>query len=309
MDLYTILFNIFIYKKNISVLYEIKYKILPMPKKYLNKVNSSVNIRKFNKNQDYYIKKTKLPDVINQTKHDELDSTKNYPKITNIVTTVQLHVVVILQRLALKYPHIGKGDKFPSAISYILGGTCLISGTGSLVTPGCKTESGAKILAHLTRLMIEEIEQPVLIEYPNGVRKVELKKLRGHTSFDNFRVVNIVGHGRSSVQDVNKGNDYDETTFFPGKDYIFTSNDADFIETKVAFVTRFKTGMNVSMATKKKEDTYKAYQIVTGKSSKIITDDLHKKNKKTNVENKDKFIENEEDILKICEYLENFSSI
>jgi TATA-box binding protein (TBP) (component of TFIID and TFIIIB) len=203
-----------------------------------------------------------------------LDKRKQYPRITNEVVTFNLGVVTDLKRLSMAFPNMGKGSKFPANISKNDDGTSLIFTTGAVVIPGCETYYGAKYLAHLARLMVESVEQPVLvIDEKTRKRKLVVRTLQGLTKFSDFRVVNIVSNGRLTKDYISlaemEADDYRldwNPNYFPGLEHILTREDVPFKESVQASMTIFDSGKGVGMGVKCREDSYLAYQYVAAKA-------------------------------------------
>lgn len=229
-------------------------------------------------------KNFKLPKYIPHWKCKDLDKNKDYPRITNYVATVRLGVVVELGRLSLAFPNCGKGSKFPANISKRDNCTSLIFTTGAVVTPGCESYYNAKYMAHLTRMMIEDVCQPILLcDSKTGKRFIIVDNLVGLTTFEGFKVVNVVSHGKMSK----KGMDFSSLKFgsptmdwnpnyFPGLDHTLTKTDVNFKNSVSASMTLFDSGKGVSMGVKCMEDSYVAYQHVAEKTKKCM---LEKQNR------------------------------
>lgn len=219
----------------------------------------------------------KLPEKIPHPKCTVLDRKKQYPKITNYVVTVRLGVMIELRRLSLAFPNMGRGSKFPSNISKTDGGTNLIFTTGATVTPGCETYYGAKYLAHLMRLMIECVKQPMLlVSHKTGevIGKIN-RNLQGLTTFDRFRVVNIVSNGRLTKNYISLAEmEADDERldwnpeYFPGLEQVLTKEDVPFTQSERASMTIFDSGKGVGMGVRCTEDCYLAYQYVVNKALK-----------------------------------------
>lgn len=217
-----------------------------------------------------------LPYKIHHPKCLELNKSNQYPKITNVVVTVRLGVMIELKRLSLAFPNMGKGSKFPSNISKIDGGTNLIFTTGAIVTPGCETYYGAKYLAHLMRLMIESVVQPILIvNHKTGAKRIVNRNLQGLTKFEGFRIVNIVSNGRLtknyiSLAEMEADDDRLDWNpeYFPGLEQILTKKDVPFVKSEKASMTIFDSGKGVGMGVKTVKDCYMAYQYVVEKALK-----------------------------------------
>lgn len=216
----------------------------------------------------------KLPVPIPHPKCTTLDPKKQYPKITNYVGTLKIAVHVELKRLSGWFPNVGKGPRFPLNISKNDNGTNLTSTTGSIVTPGCETYNGARYLAHLIRLMIESVEQPILVkDRATGETQIFLRNLQGLTEFLDFRIVNIVSNGKltkgyislAAMEADDDRLDWNPN-YFPGLEHVLTRNDVDFKESEEASMTIFDSGKGVGMGVTCTEDCYLAYQFVVAKA-------------------------------------------
>ncbi len=216
-----------------------------------------------------------LPLKFEHSKCDFLDPLRRYPKVTNVVVTVKVGRTVDLSRLSMRFPNMGKDAKFPANICKIDKGTSLIFTTGALLIAGCKTYNEAKYHCHLTRMMIESVEQPVLlVGKKSGRKRLRLGTLRnGLTSFENFRVVNIVSNGRpvKSVSLARMGaancNLNWNPSYFPGLEQVLTNEEVPFQSSDSVSVTLFGSGRGVSMGARTMSDTYTAYGYIAEKAS------------------------------------------
>jgi TATA-box binding protein (TBP) (component of TFIID and TFIIIB) len=221
-------------------------------------------------------RKNKLPAFIPHWKCKSLSTKKQYPRISNCVVTVGLDVAFDLGRLSMEFINAGKSSKFPAIVCKIDNGTNLIFTTGAMVTVGCETYYCGKYLAHLTRLMIERVEQPILIMNKKNVTKTDTtRNLVKLTSFRDFRVVNIVSNGRLTPNCISLARMEADNAildwnpdYFPGLEHILTNGDVDFVNSKRASMTIFDSGKGVGMGVKCTEDSYKAYQYVAEKANK-----------------------------------------
>lgn len=116
---------------------------------------------------------------------------KQYPHITNYVSTVSLGVKLDLNSIVL---HISSGSREPdqfAAITLKIGNTtCLLFTTGNMVVTGAKTENDSRLAAHSYRLMLERTEHPFYDE-PSGT--FLYSTLEKYTRFTRFKIENIVG--------------------------------------------------------------------------------------------------------------------
>lgn len=245
--------------------------LLENPKEYTNGTRSTMS----------GVEYAKLPEIIYHDKCLKLDKTKQYPNITNVVVTVKLGVAIDLRRLSMMFQNTGKSAKFPSSINKIDGGSNLISTTGAVVTPGCESFYGAKYMAHLARLTVEAVKQPVLvIDSSTGEKQLQIRPLRGLTSFNGFRVVNVVSNGRLAKNYISLAEmEADDNrlnwnpTYFPGLEHVLTKDDVPFQHSPRASMTLFDSGKGVGMGVQSVEDSYLAYQYLVEKAA--MYPDLH----------------------------------
>jgi transcription initiation factor TFIID TATA-box-binding protein len=198
---------------------------------------------------------------------DSILEFESYPKITNYVATVNLNVQFNLNSLVL---YLSSTDRKPSRFAAIAikihPTTCLLFSSGNMVITGGRTEMGAKLAAHVYRLMLEKIPQPVL---DKETGQFIITTLEDYTSFDSFKVVNIVGSGKLFHNNqVNLGSlsKYDigligwDAQIFPGLRFKIRRNPIECpIKANALMAHIFQGANDVIMGARVKEDIYKAH--------------------------------------------------
>lgn len=218
------------------------------------------------------------PDVITIRKHNELDRSLRYPKITNYVITFKLKVVIDLYRVSAHYPNVERGCDFVALIIRI-GATFLIFASGVVVGPGCKTYYSAKYLSHCVRVMIESVPQPVvIIDQVNSIKKLQLRTLQGMTSFDDFKVRNIVANGSLSDHSIDLAKQEQDNKhlvwnprYFPGLKVLVTEKEVPELGDVVVTVQEFdRTANGVCMGGRKVSHVYLSFQYVANCVKKYV---------------------------------------
>ncbi len=205
-----------------------------------------------------------------------------YPQITNYVVTLTLNVHVDVGRVTLYLSNTErKPRKFAAVViridRSINGTTCLLFKNGKMVITGAKTYAAALLAAHLYRLCIETVPQPVIVRYDRGEggknmgpggsgsvlikRSLELSTLARITQFKNFRVQNIVGSGKIINEAINLAlldRDVPDTVWepelFPGLKHFVALPGG-----RQCTALIFDTGKVVITGAKDKIDVYYAY--------------------------------------------------
>jgi hypothetical protein len=135
-----------------------------------------------------------------------------------------------------------------------------------MVITGGRTETGTKLAAHGYRLMLEKIPQPV---YDKKTGKFVVATLEDYTSFNGFKVVNIVGSGKLfqnnqvKLGSLSKDNinltGWDEK-IFPGLRFTILRDPVGCpIRAKELMAHIFQGANDVIMGARVKEDIYKAH--------------------------------------------------
>jgi TATA-box binding protein (TBP) (component of TFIID and TFIIIB) len=127
-----------------------------------------------------------IPEIFTKFEH--------YPRITNCVATVSLGVNFDLNSLVPEIPSASREpDQFAALTIRFDKTTCLLFAAGTMVITGAKTENGSKLAAHIYRLVLEKIEQPI---YNKKEKKYFFTTLEHKTQFSKFNIVNIVGDNK-----------------------------------------------------------------------------------------------------------------
>lgn len=198
---------------------------------------------------------------------------ENYPTITNYVVTVNLGVDFRIDTIVLYLSNADrKPTKFAALTFRIHPTTCLLFRSGIMVITGAKTLEGAKLAAHIYRLFLEKVPQPVIYVDSEGRDvAVGLEPLEKYTKFDDFNVRNMVGSGPLLNDAINLGSLKKESMeysgwqpeIFPGLRYTITKGPDVPLKKRDSCMSHiFDTGNGVVMGVKDKKDLYIAYNFL-----------------------------------------------
>lgn len=224
------------------------------------------------------IRRKHLPKKIKLLPCYEIMMYRYYPQITNYVVTLKLGVTVELRRIAMYLANTERRPTFAAIIMRINETTCLLFTTGNMVITGAKSYESSKLAAHLHRLAVEQVPQPMCIIHKDGTKTLTVGLLDRYTRMHDITVVNVVGSGHICHRAIDlmamKFDHSDDTEWnpeiFPALRWEITQKNVPLQSVTKATAHVFDTGLGVVMGVRTPGDVYLATNFLSEKAPRYI---------------------------------------